>query len=99
MPALQHERSTLAGRMDDLANAQINLGALFSKEQLNTYEQWCRLHKNMRISKVMDDRSSAISKRSHRSKTSGKSTSTKTSNSSLRRSQKCWLRKLDLRLS
>ena len=89
--ALQHERSILSERMDDLANTQIKFGGLVSREQPTTYEQRCRIHQkilsdlNTRISKLMDDRSSEISKRSHRSKTSGKSTSTKTSNSSLRR--------------
>ena len=88
--------------MDDLANVQINFGALFSEEQSNTFEQWCRIHKkklsdfNTRISKQMDDRSSAISKRSHRSRTSGKSTSTKTSNSSLRRKSEMLAKKARL---
>jgi hypothetical protein len=100
--ALQHERSMLEGRMDDLANVQINFGALFSEEQSSIYEQWCRIHQNIlsdlntRISKQMDDRSSAISKRSHRSRTSGKSTSTKTSNSSLRRKSEMLAKKARL---
>ncbi|CAB4030374.1 Hypothetical predicted protein [Paramuricea clavata] len=93
--ALQHERSILSERMDDLANTKIKAGGLFSREQSTTYEQWCRIHQkilsdlNTRISKLMDDRSSAISKRSHRSKTSGKSTSTKTSNSRCVGGRKC----------
>ena len=44
----------------------------------------------------MDDRSSAISKCSHRSRTSGKSTSTKTSNSSLRRKSEMLAKKARL---
>lgn len=100
--ALQHERSMLEGRMDDLANMQVKFCALFSGEQSSTYEQWCRIHQkiltdlNTRISKLMDDRSSANSKRSLRSRTSGKSTSTKTSNSSLRRRSKMLARKARL---
>ncbi|CAB4035179.1 Hypothetical predicted protein, partial [Paramuricea clavata] len=88
--------------MDDLANTQIKFGGLVSQEQSTTYEQWYRIHQNIlsdlntRISKLMDDRSSAISKRSHRSKTSGKSTSTKTSNSSLRRKSEMLAKKARL---
>jgi hypothetical protein len=43
--ALQYERSILSGRMDDLANTQIQFGGLFSGKQSITYEQWCRIHK------------------------------------------------------
>ena len=55
VPALQHEISILAGRMDDLANAKINLGVLFSDEQASIYEQWCYLHQ--RISSDLNMRS------------------------------------------
>ena len=75
--------------MDDLTNRYPRLNAVDYNEA-SSYEEWSRLHQeifsglNTEISKLRDDWSSVISKRSRRSKTISKS-SGETSNSSLYR--------------